>query len=112
MFCSCGAQKGVARWARAREDQPVGAKCFECGSTSKWRRDTGYTNAERKKREVKKNSIKTIKGMVEALRKATAEADQSLDECVADIDAILVEFAALENISRQTNNLEAGQDIE
>ena len=101
--CRCGAQKGQARWARLKDGKPVGAKCFECGST-------GYTHATSRRREVKKTSIKTIKGMVEAMRKSTA--DRSLGERLADIDAILVEVAALEKISRQTNNLEAGQDIE
>ena len=76
----------------------------------------GVHKRRAKKREVKKSSIKHIKGMVEALRKSTAEADQSLEERLADIDAILVEVVALHAISRQTDNNrelgEAGQDIE
>jgi len=87
--CRCGAQKGQARWARLKDGKPVGAKCFECGSTAKWKQDAGYTHATSRRREVKKTSIKTIKGMVEAMRKSAA--DRSLDERLADIDAILAE---------------------
>ena len=52
--CKCGAEKGQARWARYAQGSPKGTKCYECGSTSKWRLEKGYTNKGRVALETKK----------------------------------------------------------
>ena len=48
--CACGAKKGETRWARTRDGKPQGAKCWDCGSSHKWKQQVGYTNKTRKER--------------------------------------------------------------
>ena len=54
--CACGVKKGVARWARMSRGKPQGAKCWDCGSSTEWKRKVGYTNKTRTARENRKTT--------------------------------------------------------
>ena len=93
--CACGAEKGQARWARYAQGSPKGTKCWECGSTSKWRREKGYTNRGRVALETKKQRFAKVKGLLKSLKAAMASTEP---ERLNDIDAIVAEVEGLEQL--------------
>ena len=117
--CECGAKKGQAPWARYAQGSPKGTKCYECGSTSKWRLENGYTNKGRVALETKKQRFAKVKGLLKSLKAAMASTEP---ERLKDIDAIVAEVEVLEQLpawgaetsdaTNTENSEELGRDID
>ena len=102
--CACGAKKGVARWARMSRGKPQGAKCWDCGSSTEWKRKVGYTNKTRTARENRKTTFKKTQRMIATMRQHTAT--DAYAERIERTDSLAQEFEPLEQQSTRVLRIE------
>ena len=116
--CACGTEKSKTMWARYAQGLPKGTKCWDCGNTSKWRREVGYTNRARVSLETKKQRFTNIKGLLKSLRAAMANTEPEFRmQRLKDIDGIAAEVEGLEQLptwgteSIDTTSTESFEDL-